>query len=86
MDHSTLIERDVVPKDAPRHALNYLQNICKNIGNVGDEVGSGELFLFNPSSTTFVKHFMSSAVANEASDYVLNVFRRKYNSAILDPI
>ena len=54
------------------------QNICKNIGNVGDEVGSGELFLFNPSSTTFVKHFMSSAVANEASDYVLNVFTAGY--------
>ena len=29
------------------------------IGNGSDESLSGELFLFNPSSTTYVKHFMS---------------------------
>ena len=49
------------------------QNICKSIGNGNDENGSGELFLFNPSSTTFVKHFMSNALAYEANDYILNV-------------
>ena len=27
--------------------------------NASDECGSGTLFLFSPSSTTFVKHFMS---------------------------
>jgi|TARA_R100000315_G_C5200036_1_gene117515 hypothetical protein len=30
-----------------------------NAGNANDESSSGEMFLFNPSSTTFVKHFMS---------------------------
>jgi len=30
-----------------------------SIGNANDESVSGELFLFNPSSTTFVKHFMA---------------------------
>jgi hypothetical protein len=34
-----------------------------NIGNDNDQGASGELFLFNPSSTTFVKHFISR-VAN----------------------
>ena len=29
------------------------------LGNANDESGSGELILFNPSSTTFVKHFVS---------------------------
>jgi len=33
------------------------QQISGGLGNGNDESGSGELFLFNPSSTTFVKHF-----------------------------
>ena len=54
------------------------QNICKSIGNGNDENGSGFLHLFNPSSTTFVKHFISNAVSNEASDYVLNILTAGY--------
>ena len=34
------------------------QTISENMGNANDECGSGELFLFNPSDTTFVKHFL----------------------------
>jgi len=30
-----------------------------NAGNANDESSSGQMFLFNPSSTTFVKHFIS---------------------------
>ena len=41
------------------HQATGFQNICKSIGNGNNESGSGELFLFNPSSTTFVKHFTS---------------------------
>jgi len=33
--------------------------ISEGIGNANDENGSGYLHLFNPSSTTFVKHFYS---------------------------
>ena len=55
------------------------QNICKSIGNGNNESGSGELFLFNPSSTTFVTHFMSSAVTGHTADnYILNVFTGGY--------
>ena len=32
--------------------------LMHNIGAENDEAGSGELFLFNPSSTTFIKHFI----------------------------
>ena len=34
------------------------QIISEAMGNANDESGSGELILFNPSSTTFTKHFM----------------------------
>jgi hypothetical protein len=36
--------------------------------NETDACGAGYLYLFNPSSTTFVKHFMSSSVCNTASN------------------
>jgi len=36
-------------------------HISNEVGNGNDESLSGEMFLFNPSSTTFVKHFMSKA-------------------------
>ena len=35
------------------------QTFIHDIGNGNDESGSGYLHLFNPSSTTFVKHFMA---------------------------
>jgi hypothetical protein len=36
--------------------------------NEADANGNGELFLFNPSSTTFVKHFIASSSSQTASD------------------
>ena len=43
------------------------QHLLENVGNGNDECSSGELWLFNPSSTTFVTHFFSTA-----SDYTGN--------------
>ena len=37
--------------------------VARKIGTGNDESCSGELTLFNPSSTTFVKHFISRAFA-----------------------
>jgi hypothetical protein len=37
------------------------QMISRDIGNSGDESGAGELHLFNPSSTTYTKHWYSMA-------------------------
>jgi hypothetical protein len=36
------------------------QTLTQNAGNVSDESVSGMLHLFNPSSTTYVKHFMAN--------------------------
>jgi hypothetical protein len=40
------------------------QQLTFKIGNAGDESAAGELFLFNPSNTTYVKHFYSRSNAN----------------------
>ena len=37
------------------------QGLTRGTGNGNDESCSGELILFNPSSTTFVKHFLSNS-------------------------
>jgi len=39
-----------------------------------DHCGNGELYLFNPSNTTFVKHFLSTTQANHAAEYTMNSF------------
>ena len=36
------------------------QKLMDGLGNENDKSGVGELWLFNPSSTTYVKHFMSN--------------------------
>jgi len=45
------------------------QMISGNAGNGNDESISGELTLFNPSSTTFVKHFIARSNCYNANDY-----------------
>ena len=45
------------------------QLIAVDTGHDNDESNSGELWLFNPSSTTFVKHFMSKF--NSYNGYVV---------------
>jgi hypothetical protein len=39
------------------------QQVTFKIGNAADESAAGELFLFNPSNTTYVKHFYSRSNA-----------------------
>ena len=40
-----------------------------DIGNENDQCCSGTLTLFNPSSTTFVKHFIATMATSQPSDY-----------------
>ena len=54
------------------------QNIIHSVGSGSDESCAGELFLFNPSNTTYVKHFFSRAVENEASDQAVEVHAAGY--------
>jgi hypothetical protein len=42
------------------------------IGNGNDESISGYLHLFNPSSTTYVKHFLAQTAGYHEADYILN--------------
>ena len=44
-------------------ALNH------TVGGDNDQCVAGELHLFNPASTTYVKHFLSRTIGNASSDY-----------------
>ena len=44
------------------------------IGTDNDESASGEMYLFNPSSTTFVKHFTSRCHSYNSNDYTNDMF------------
>ena len=46
-----------------------IQILSRMIGNGNDEAGCGYLHLFNPSSTTFVKHFLSDNNSYNEGDY-----------------
>ena len=54
------------------------QNISDSVGNANDEAVSGWLRIFHPSDTTFVKHFMSCAIANMHSEGAYQPFRGGY--------
>ena len=55
-----------------------VQQLSTDIGNGNDESVSGELLLFNPSSTTFVKHFMGKSNGYYAGDATSNAFCAGY--------
>jgi hypothetical protein len=43
-----------------------------NLGNANDEASSGELFLFSPSDTTFVKHFLFRSSSVQSAPAAFN--------------
>ena len=47
-------------------------NAANGIGNANDECLNGELTLFNPSSTTFVKHFIATCQYYHFENYATN--------------
>jgi hypothetical protein len=49
-----------------------------NTGAENDECISGIIKLYNPSSTTFVKHFMATTNTYDATDYSINSFIAGY--------
>ena len=54
------------------------QSIAQNIGNDNDQSASGSLMLFNPSSTTFVKHFVSRVNCSGNANYSQEIFAAGY--------
>jgi hypothetical protein len=55
-----------------------VQNLLNEIGNDNDQSASGYLYLWNPASTVFMKHFMSVSQLNNAGDYSRNQFVNGY--------
>ena len=47
------------------------QVLRNSIGNDSDQSVSGQMFLFSPSSTTFVKHFLSRVNGSQYADYTV---------------
>jgi hypothetical protein len=56
------------------------QSLTSNIGNVADENCVGILTLFNPSSTTYVKHFICTSNDYNQGDASVNVFTAGYGN------
>ena len=54
------------------------QIIIRQIGNDSDQNGSGTLTLFNPSSTTYVKHFIATTNDAQSSNISFNGFIAGY--------
>jgi len=56
------------------------QQIIRQIGTDNDQSGSGYMHLFNPSSTTFVKHFMSNTNLTQCDEYQEQIFCAGYGN------
>jgi len=56
------------------------------VGNNNDDNFNGELFLFNPSSTTFIKHFFATTTHgyNASPAFVMNSFIAGYFNTTAD--
>jgi len=54
------------------------QRISQGVGNGNDESCSGELFIYNPLSTTFVKHFMGRMPTYQSGDYIYDQYTAGY--------
>ena len=53
-------------------------------GNDNDQSTSGELYVFNPSSTTFQKHFMSKFNFSNGSNYSMQTYCAGYFNTTAD--
>jgi hypothetical protein len=56
------------------------QILSEDVGNGADESASGTLTLFNPSSTTYVKHFIATQNNYFQNDYTMNSFIAGYGN------
>jgi len=54
--------------------------LAKSFGNANDESCSGELWLFNPSSTTFMKHWIARSNNVQYQDYTMGVLNAGYGN------
>jgi len=55
-------------------------NLCSGLGNGNEESLAGTLHLYNPSSTTFVKHYITHTISHHGGDLVLDEFSAGYGN------
>jgi len=56
------------------------QKLLENVGTDNDQCGVGTLIIFNPSSDTFIKHFMFTGIRNGAYEYAVNYYFAGYGN------
>jgi hypothetical protein len=71
-DSATAVSYESAQDLAQSTAYQKLFN--PDMGNGNDESTSGTLYLFNPSNTTFVKHFLSCVNYYNTSNYTCEMF------------
>ena len=64
--------------DYDRAEAALVQSLIFGLGDGADEDACGELHLFNPASTTYVKHFYSRVHAYQTADYPVDNFVAGY--------
>ena len=67
---------DLAQSTSYQHLISSDAN--EGIGNDNDQNGVGYLHLFDPSNTTFVKHFISTVQFNQHNDYSINNYIAGY--------
>ena len=57
------------------------QFLAYKVGNLNDNNASGDLTIFNPASTTYVKHFIAKSSSTDSdSNYMWNLFTAGYGN------
>ena len=56
------------------------QPIAHEVGNDADQSCSGSLQLFNPTSTTYVKHFIANTNIGQINNYTYNAYSAGYGN------
>ena len=59
------------------------QILARELGNAADESLAGELHLFNPSSTTYIKNFYSDVSVYRQDNYAMQLFVSGYFNTVL---
>ncbi len=66
---------DTAEDQAQGTAFQFISN---TLGNDNDQNMNGTLHLFNPSNTTYVKHFMAESNVAQNADYTIHRFHAGY--------
>ena len=74
-DDTTAMGYDTAEDQAQGTSFQFISN---TLGNDADQNMNGTLQIFDPSSTTFVKHFMAESNVAQNSDFTIHRFHAGY--------